>query len=610
MEQSKLPFLPGYSFRDPTKTNYHRQQIFGVVSGHQTESTKALEENVTIDEMTRVLTTGTPPLAYRTQDSRTRTPLNKSIPANPPVWLKYDRKVLRFMGFFQEPVVESPNEAFRVRKCVILHYLNDGTTYVSEPKVENSGIPQGVLIKQHVIPKSDGSGNYTWKDFNIGINLDFYGKLFRVVDCDEATRDFLEEQGTTLNEPERYPDDGFGYTRMMVNYKRDPEDAGEVREYIEVNLGGGHPNRNLKSFIANDRKVLSFDVMWDDRSYDGGQKFFKMNFYLSDSTIEVNELKQVNTGCDPFPKLLRRQKLPKDPVITHCPALSLRKEDYYQPEDLLLRSTIKVYGRDILIYDCDAFTKQWYLENLGIEVKPLSIARPRPYLPKNPIPDYNGYGTEEDSLGNCLKLQPNPPKLDMYKMFDNDQHVLRFEAKLISQSHEDDIRKFIVAFYPSDDTVKVFEVVDRNSGIVGGKFLERRKYKSPFTQMYYQDTDFLIGNTICITENRFLLVDADEYTHTYMENAPDKFPQASYANVLRKIQVKDSAFGGRTKLAIRFLAAFPESAGKLVPYKEVLAGLKTLGITLTFQEQSALLRRWNKGEYIVNLEEIYQAIIG
>jgi len=29
--------------------------------------------------------------------------------------------------------------------------------------------------------------------------------------------------------------------------------------------------------------------------------------------------------------LLKRQKLAKKPILTHCPGMSLRTEDYYQP---------------------------------------------------------------------------------------------------------------------------------------------------------------------------------------------------------------------------------------------------------------------------------------
>jgi hypothetical protein len=47
-------------------------------------------------------------------------------------------------------------------------------------------------------------------------------------------------------------------------------------------LKGGRPNKNLKSFLDNDRKVLSFAIMWQDNSYDGGDKYYRFNYFLSD----------------------------------------------------------------------------------------------------------------------------------------------------------------------------------------------------------------------------------------------------------------------------------------------------------------------------------------
>lgn len=52
------------------------------------------------------------------------------------------------------------------------------------------------------------------------------------------------------------------------------------------------------------------------------------------------------------------------------------------------------------------------------------------------IPPFNGYGTPEDSLGSVFSLQPKPPKKDMTKIFTNDQYVMRFEARLISQNKD------------------------------------------------------------------------------------------------------------------------------------------------------------------------------
>jgi len=47
-------------------------------------------------------------------------------------------------------------------------------------------------------------------------------------------------------------------------------------------LKGGRPNKNLESFLKNDRKVLSYNIIWEDKSYDGGDKLYTLNYFLSD----------------------------------------------------------------------------------------------------------------------------------------------------------------------------------------------------------------------------------------------------------------------------------------------------------------------------------------
>lgn len=97
--------------------------------------------------------------------------------------------------------------------------------------------------------------------------------------------------------------------------------------------------------------------------------------------------------------LLKRQKLAKVPVLTHCPGMSLRKEEYYLPPDLLVGARINIFGRNCLIYDCDAFTKEWYKTTYDLDIVPIQLKKARPNIMYQPVPKYNGYGTEEDSLG-------------------------------------------------------------------------------------------------------------------------------------------------------------------------------------------------------------------
>jgi len=146
-------------------------------------------------------------------------------------------------------------------------------------------------------------------------------------------------------------------------------------------------------------------------------------------------------------------KLSKAPILTHCTGMSLKDDTFYGPSDLFCGSKVNVYGRECLIYDCDDFTKQWYKNNMGLEQKPLKLAKARPSVTYQAIPAYNGYGTAEDSLGSIYSLKPKPPKIDMKKMFKQDMHVLRFEAQLVSTEPDDETRKFIISFYCGDDTI-------------------------------------------------------------------------------------------------------------------------------------------------------------
>lgn len=92
---------------------------------------------------------------------------------------------MKFDAYFKETVHES-QEQYHLRRVRILFFLEDDSIAVVEPPVENSGIPQGVLIKRQKMPKSS-TENYTARDFNLGINMTFYGKTFRIVNCDRFT---------------------------------------------------------------------------------------------------------------------------------------------------------------------------------------------------------------------------------------------------------------------------------------------------------------------------------------------------------------------------------------------------------------------------------------
>lgn len=147
----------------------------------------------------------------------------------------------------------------------------------------------------------------------------------------------------------------------------------------------------------------------------------------------------------------------------------------------------------------------------------LEPPKPKGTLPIK-VPPYNGYGDEADSLGYVYRLVPKPPKKDFFKFVDNDKNLLRFTARLNTLNIEDVERRFIITFYLADDTISVFEPQQRNSGIVEGKFLERRKYKSNSgLSEFLTLRDFEVGKNIVINEFNFQILSSDDYTEKYLE---------------------------------------------------------------------------------------------
>ena len=182
---------------------------------------------------------------------------------------------------------ESSAEKERVRKCVIYFYLEDGTIQMVEHQQENSGIPQGAFIRRHQIPK-EGGGFYSEHDLFVGAEFSVYNKLFRIYDCNDSTRAFLAQD--LLLPPAQYmaaPDCPEGEYNTMLRQKMQRETGADLtvkrnrrmhpmKMYMEARLGKPQSAVDLGSFLANDRKVLRFDCVWDntDQLY-GDQLLFK-----------------------------------------------------------------------------------------------------------------------------------------------------------------------------------------------------------------------------------------------------------------------------------------------------------------------------------------------
>ncbi|NXS55251.1 EFHC1 protein, partial [Brachypteracias leptosomus] len=445
-------------------------------------------------------------------------------PAFLPAHVALDKKILRFDAYFQEDVPLSPAEHSRVRQVRIYYYLEDDSMSIMEPAVKNSGLLQGKLLRRHRVPKNDHGDHYHWKDLNRAMNLTMYGRTYRIVNCDPFTEEFLESQGIEVNPPEEMVFDPYTELRRMPPRKHLTPSAFD----------------QLKQFLTYDKQVLRFYATWDDTiNMFGESQPYIIHYYLADGSVEVREVYKPNDGRDPFPVLIKRQRLPKTLVDKKktFPSCVLEISDqevleWFTAKDFAVGKPTTLLGRTFFIYDCDKFTRNFYRDKFGItDFQPVERKKEEVEEVPQVIPPYNGFGFLEDSLQNCFSLFPKPPRKDVIKMLENHHEVLRYQVALESPNPEDRRRRFILSYFPSDDMISINEPPVRNSGIIGGKYLGKSRVAKPGSTTenatYYQPSDFTIGATLEVFGHRFVITDADEHVLNYMESHKERFPAAT-----------------------------------------------------------------------------------
>ncbi|XP_061917651.1 EF-hand domain-containing family member C2 isoform X1 [Entelurus aequoreus] len=483
-----------------------------------------------------------------------------------PSWMAFDKQALCFEAYFQEAVPEAPNETYRIRKCKIYFYLEDDTMQVVEPEYKNSGIPQGTLIRRQRIPLPPPNEDQFFNVFHFNLNQEIvlFSHTFTTTNCDQFTRNFLTKCGVILNDPIPVPEDPYRSLREKIEKSMSPRRPYEKRD-------------TLKQFLDHDRKVLRFFCFWDDSKVIFGElRELVLHYFLADDTIEIREVIPPNSGRVSVSKFLRRSKLPKrasnqlalpgeatnrtvlnvlastrqgDRYMLDSLKTGAIQEEFYKDFDLTVGGELNVWGRKVIIADCDDFTKDYYRSKYGIEdFTPVQYKAAVSPNPPRLVPPYNGFGSEEDSLSSCQRLLPKPPQKDLHKFMEYDRrglesNVLTFHAKMVTTSHVDSDREFIISFYLSDDSISVFERSQKNSGVLGGMFLARGRVKKPGQELfksepseYFTAHDLYVGAAICLNNRQFQLLDADEYTFNYFEKHAEQFPKADIGIILGKLR--------------------------------------------------------------------------
>lgn len=222
---------------------------------------------------------------------------------------------------------------------------------------------------------------YDVLDLNIGREVELFGRVFKIYDCDRFTRNYLNRLGLQVPDPIPCPED------LYLKEREKAKDALHAKK-------PSHSKHDLANFLLYDRKILKFNAYWDDRENEYG---FLHNlivyYYLADGTIEIKDVLPPNSGSDGNSTLAKRLKLPKiykglpgpgaNSNITLLNVLGANtqggrflpdsldcgqeKVEYYTDKDLTIGGVINCYGRKIVLVDCDPFTKEYYRTKYGID---------------------------------------------------------------------------------------------------------------------------------------------------------------------------------------------------------------------------------------------------
>lgn len=206
--------------------------------------------------------------------------------------------------------------------------MEDNCIEILEKKQNNSGVPQGNFLARKNVLRNDGSGHFlNAYDFKIGEATEIHGKSIFIYDCDEYTRNFYE----TVGKPQPQP-----ANRLVDNFEKYVTPKFHNKEWNGLNssvLNGRVPC--MKQFLNLDRKVLRFYVF--------SEIPYIMHYFLADDTMEVREINYANSGKDPFPLLLKRQRFPKAYALNQPGLTTL--DSFIKDSEITPGMELRVFGR-------------------------------------------------------------------------------------------------------------------------------------------------------------------------------------------------------------------------------------------------------------------------
>ncbi len=449
---------------------------------------------------------------------------------------------LTFQAYFEEVAEMGDKDELRIRKCNIYYFMENGTIAVVEKPQMNSGLAQGTLIRRGIVHNPDGKP-YTPNDLRLGAEVVMYGRSYKIVDCDGATRKYMRRyMGVDSGEDDPLPVPVDEYAEFRKTIQPDLSEVkwgrfnckkNEGTKYQQAKMGcNPDANNGREGFIRYGDKTINFGLVWDNTGAMYGDRVkFSMKYHLCDDTVEIFSIPNATLGQkDIFSRLLKRSKLPLFFGGLRDLQAPRDQEKFFHWTDFYIGLEMDVYARTLRITAADNATRDFYSQN-GI---PLDQDEPDPVpqvvVHEREIPPPTAFGSEEDSLRSCFgSLMPGPPPAKKY----GENKNLNFFASLLSGGEDDVNRRFVITYYVTDNTLKVQEPPVRNSGFTGGVFLSRRSVKTASGDVM-MPIDLFVGCNLQVLKHRFLLLDANDATLRWMED--QMFPRSMFYTILDRVR--------------------------------------------------------------------------
>ena len=177
--------------------------------------------------------------------------------------------------------------------------------------------------------------------------------------------------------------------------------------------------------------------------------------------------------------------------------------------DLKTGSYVSLYGKQYYILNCDDNTQKYYKEKYGIEQEDMLITAISKCDHKSAIIN--------PKSSSVTPRQNNNLMIDYFKRQGNRLHAhysdislmdaIAYTSKIMHPSTKvNQLRNFVVYYYPLDHSIEIHEVVMLNSGVEKHKFTNRvalNKESAVYILSCSSSNGLSVGATLCVYEHKF-----------------------------------------------------------------------------------------------------------